>query len=235
MENALKFVLLAVGLIIVVALVGYGFSLTSVGQNLLNGGMSQLTATTATMADMDKQLYDNTTVTGKEVVTAIKKYNDGGCLVIVITKVGGAVVYSSDLSRWDKDKTGADANCASNLAAIGEIIKSCTGWPTLKNTYGQSKAIKGAIGFKADDSSVIEARSQTIEIKGALEDKVTAGDLSWLRTSDWDGDKIPETDGTYNGTFKSTDADYISGSSSFKASLQMNENSEVKCVTFVQK
>lgn len=243
MENALKFVLLGVALIIVVALVGYGFSITEVGQNLLNGGMSSLSATVGTMSDMDKQLYDNTTVTGREVITAIKKFNEGGCVVMVVTKQGGAVLYSGDLARWkisdSEVGTGANANCADSLKSIADTLNTLEGWPkTLTGTYGTSnKTTTNALAVKSD-GTVIE-QNTPIQIKKIEENqtafKTASGSAvtSWYRTSTWAGEK--EMDGTYDGTFSSTDPDYIPGDASFKATLQKNENSEVKCVTFVQK
>ena len=87
MENVLKLLLLAVGVIIVVGIISYVMTLNNTSTQLMNSGLNQLNAEIAGLNDTDKVIYDGTTLSGSDVIQAIQKYNlDPNICVIVSTK-----------------------------------------------------------------------------------------------------------------------------------------------------
>lgn len=76
MENSLKGLMLAAGVVITCIVVGLGFYISREAKNTSSGGISQITSMNSEYQNMDKTLYDGISVSGREVIEAIDKFKD---------------------------------------------------------------------------------------------------------------------------------------------------------------
>lgn len=201
MENATDGLKIAVAVIIVAAVIGMVFFIVNRGTDMFNQGTSQLDATLSSLSDADKKVYDNSTVTGTEVINAIKKYVDvDGVYVIVNTKKGDVRVYDNTVGK-------NAAGVTEELATIYATSWNVSGFP---DKYNDGTATLKAITPKpetppADSSPFGKFETPTRE------------------------------DGQYDATLSKNEKAYISTSASFTASIQVDQNNEVRFITFVQK
>lgn len=153
MENVLKFVLLAVGLIIVGILIANVVSIYTTGKSILDLGKNLLSNSTATFTDVDKTQYEDSTVNGSQVVDLIKQYwVDGNTVAILVcTKDGACVMYDysggTSNSGTLPNLAGFPTNdaCSSGLAA--DIVNKVT----VINNTGVTK--QGTNGPDASNST----------------------------------------------------------------------------------
>lgn len=89
MSNALKFLLLAVGCIIVVGLISLGIYITDKGKTDATGSLAQYSSTAGESEDVKLRLYDNTDVLGSEIVKLIREYDNHDYISIVVDTAGG--------------------------------------------------------------------------------------------------------------------------------------------------
>lgn len=76
MDNSLKGLILAAGVIITCLVVGLGFYLSREAKNTSNNGASQISKMNSEYQDVDKSMYDGLKISGREVVKLIKKSSD---------------------------------------------------------------------------------------------------------------------------------------------------------------
>lgn len=88
MENSLKGLILASGVVITCIIVSLGFFISREAKNAANDGINQIFSMSST-TDVSKDIYDGLHVSGSEVVELIERsYNelsDGSLLITVIT------------------------------------------------------------------------------------------------------------------------------------------------------
>lgn len=91
MENATKAILIAASVIITMAIVTLGLIVLKAGQNTAANSVSSINEMNR-IAENEYLMYDNTEVSGNEVVSAIDKVLSAGDAVgvLVTTKAGGA-------------------------------------------------------------------------------------------------------------------------------------------------
>ena len=94
MGNIWKFLLLAVGCIIVVALITLSLRVSKKGEGDTEKNLVQYSKVASDAEDIDLKIYDNVEVKGSEIVDLIKKYNDNEYLSIVVdTNSGVSTAY----------------------------------------------------------------------------------------------------------------------------------------------
>lgn len=76
MDNSLKGLILAAGVVITCIVVGLGFYISREAKNTSSGGISQITKMNSEYQDVSKKMYDGIKVSGREVVEAIAKYKE---------------------------------------------------------------------------------------------------------------------------------------------------------------
>ena len=74
MENSLKGLILAAGIIITCEVVSLGFIIAREAKDTASNGVEQINMLNAEFAEGDKMLYDGVTVSGSEVLNVIRKY-----------------------------------------------------------------------------------------------------------------------------------------------------------------
>lgn len=89
MDNSLKGLILAAGVVITCIVVGLGFYISREAKNTSSGGISQITKMNSEYQDINKTMYDGIKVSGREVVEAIEKYeseiSEGSFSIVVYT------------------------------------------------------------------------------------------------------------------------------------------------------
>lgn len=85
MDNSLKGLILAAGVIITCLVVGLGFYLSREAKNTSNNGASQISSMNSEYQDVDKTIYNGLKISGREVVEVIKKSSDTNFKITVVT------------------------------------------------------------------------------------------------------------------------------------------------------
>lgn len=88
MENSLKGLILAAGVVITLVVVGLGFYISREAQDTANSGISQISKMNSELTESDKELYDGLLVSGSEVVNVINKFKKEDMGIIVVNKKG---------------------------------------------------------------------------------------------------------------------------------------------------
>lgn len=85
MDNSLKGLILAAGVIITCIVIGLGFYISREAKNTSNNGASQLGSLNSEYQDINKTMYDNLEISGREVREVIKDSASSNFSVIVVT------------------------------------------------------------------------------------------------------------------------------------------------------
>lgn len=123
MDNSLKGLLLAAGVIITCIVVSLGFYISREANAAATSGVGQISKMNKEIAEADKSMYDGLKVTGAEVINAIKKNKNEEVSIIVETKRGGRTSYIHELSRDNEldRKISASTVDAQNITHISYI------------------------------------------------------------------------------------------------------------------
>ncbi len=86
MENSLKGLMLAAGIIITCIIISLGFYIAREASDTASSGTRQISELQEEFTDASKTMYDNTEVSGSEVVNVIRKFQDEMLGICVQTK-----------------------------------------------------------------------------------------------------------------------------------------------------
>jgi len=86
MENSLKAIIIAAGVVITMIVVSIGFLLLRSGQNTAQKTISKLDQISAEMLESEYTMYDGLEISGNEVVNVLRKYKDEYIGIFVKTK-----------------------------------------------------------------------------------------------------------------------------------------------------
>lgn len=86
MENSLKGLMLAAGIIITCIIISLGFYIAREASDTASSGTGQINELQAEFADTSKTMYENTVVSGSEVINVIRKFSDEMMGIRVETK-----------------------------------------------------------------------------------------------------------------------------------------------------
>lgn len=117
MDNSLKGLILAAGVIITCLIVGIGFYISREASAAATNGTGQISRMNKEVAESDKVMYDGLDVTGSEVINAINKYKSEDISVKVETKKS-TVYYNRLLTDSDKELGGESSASVKNAQTI---------------------------------------------------------------------------------------------------------------------
>lgn len=86
MENSLKGLMLAAGIIITCIIISLGFYIAREASDTASSGTGQIHQLQAEFEDTSKTMYENTEVSGSEVINVIRKFSDEMIGIKVQTK-----------------------------------------------------------------------------------------------------------------------------------------------------
>lgn len=85
MENSLKGLMLAAGIIITCIIISLGFYIAREARDTASEGTGQINQLQAEFTDASKTMYDGTEVSGSEVLNVIRKFSDETMGILVQT------------------------------------------------------------------------------------------------------------------------------------------------------
>jgi len=113
MENSLKGLMLAAGIIITCIIISLGFYIAREARDTASSGTGQINQLQAEFSDTSKTMYDGTEVSGSEVINVIRKFSDDTMGVKVVTSKT-SVFYGYSFSETDGTLGEASASSYKN-------------------------------------------------------------------------------------------------------------------------
>ena len=123
MENSLKGLMLAAGIIITCIIISLGFYIAREASDTASSGTGQINELQAEVADTSKTMYENTEVSGSEVINVIRKFSDEMIGVRVQTKKNTSyyIYQFSDTDGSLKNTSSLDYKSAQNVTSSNYI------------------------------------------------------------------------------------------------------------------
>ncbi len=90
MDNAQKAIMIGVGLFITIIIIAAVMLITGMGQDMINNSSTQVANISSSLQAQLTSSYDDTQVTGAQVITAIKRYYTDETMVLVVAKKNGS-------------------------------------------------------------------------------------------------------------------------------------------------
>ena len=105
MENSLKGLMLAAGIIITCIIISLGFYIAREARDTASEGTGQINQLQAEFTDASKTMYDGTEVSGSEVLNVIRKFSDETMGILVQTNKNKTYYnYNFDAEKGDLGK-----------------------------------------------------------------------------------------------------------------------------------
>lgn len=119
MDNALKGIILAVGVVITCVVIGIAFYYSRESKNLSSKASGDLNDLTSEFDDPQKLTFDGMTVTGREVINQIEKYaTDDTTVIRVIHKNNDVDLYNGAVEvAYCKDTADQAAGTETTIAS----------------------------------------------------------------------------------------------------------------------
>ena len=123
MENSLKGLMLAAGNIITCIIISLGFYIAREASDTASSGTGQINELQAEFADTSKTMYENTEVSGSEVINVIRKFSDEMIGVKVQTKKNTSyyIYQFNDTDGSLKNASTLDYKSAQNATSANYI------------------------------------------------------------------------------------------------------------------
>ena len=123
MENSLKGLMLAAGIIITCIIISLGFYIAREASDTASSGTGQINELQAEFADTSKTMYENTEVSGSEVINVIRKFSDEMIGVKVQTKKNTSyyIYQFNDTDGSLKNASSLDYKSAQNVTSSNYI------------------------------------------------------------------------------------------------------------------
>lgn len=95
MDNAQKAIMIGVGLFITIIVIAAVMLITGMGQDLLTSGQQEVSNISSSLQAQITSDFDGTTITGAQVISAVKRYYTDETMVIKVkaTKTGATYDY----------------------------------------------------------------------------------------------------------------------------------------------
>lgn len=111
MENSLKGLLLAAGVIITCIVVGLGFYIAREARDTAANSTGQISKLNAEFTESDKTMYDGMSVSGSEVVNVVNKFKNDTMGIVVTTNAGSTTYYGYNVTGTiDESKLESKSN-----------------------------------------------------------------------------------------------------------------------------
>ena len=123
MENSLKGLMLAAGIISTCIIISLGFYIAREASDTASSGTGQINELQAQFADTSKTMYENTEVSGSEVINVIRKFSDEMIGVKVQTKKNTSyyIYQFNDTDGSLKNASTLDYKSAQNATSANYI------------------------------------------------------------------------------------------------------------------
>ena len=120
MDNAQKAIMVGVGLFITIIIIAAVMLITGIGTNLVNKGTNKAGNVAAQLDQTELEQYDNTRMSGAQVLSAVKKYNTDSNIVVYL--INGSAKTATTPKRIKTNSISADSTTnPSCYTASGDI------------------------------------------------------------------------------------------------------------------
>lgn len=125
MDNAQKAIMIGVGLFITIIIIAAVMLITGMGQDMINNSTQQVSNISSSLQAQLTSQYDETTLTGSQVIAAIKANNTTEGMVIAVnngtatTNYGMSIVKNANLTDSTNEVAAIEANTAKT--AVGKL------------------------------------------------------------------------------------------------------------------
>lgn len=156
MDNAQKAIMIGVGLFITIIIIAAVMLITGMGQDLLSGGQEQVSNISSSLQKQLTDAFDETKVTGAQVISAVKRYCTDQNMVLAVDNGKGTVkqygkVKPKDSVTYSNDGSTSITSTSENtdLTAVGKLTDTSSA-----DTYVASTASYTAHLIKISDNVV---------------------------------------------------------------------------------
>ncbi len=159
MDNAQKAIMIGVGLFITIIIIAAVMLITGMGQDMINNSSTQVANISSSLQAQLTASYDDTQVTGAQVITAIKRYYTDETMVLVVKNGTNINNYGKIKATISGTPTVSDNHVTATATAQYGASESATAVGKLSdtsdaNTYVSSTAKYQAKLIKISDSVV---------------------------------------------------------------------------------
>lgn len=117
MDNAQKAIMIGVGLFITIIIIAAVMLITGMGQDMLTSGQQQVSNISSSLQAQITSDFDGTTVTGAQVISAVKRYYTDETMVITVKATAGTGATSAEYGKVTA--TGLEGSAANGYTADG--------------------------------------------------------------------------------------------------------------------
>ncbi len=155
MDNAQKAIMIGVGLFITIIIIAAVMLITGMGQDLINNSTNQVSNISSSLQAQLTSQYDETTLTGSQVIAAIKANNTTEGMVIAVnngsatTQYGMSIVDGSVTYNTSGSTTVSKIKENSAKTAVGKLTDANS-----SSTYVAATSKYSAHLIKISDSVV---------------------------------------------------------------------------------
>jgi hypothetical protein len=100
MDNILKGVLLGASVLLTIGVIAIGIVLYNSSQQIVTKSEQDMVGISNALSMTKFQSYDNTVVSGSQVIGATRLYSDQGTLNVVVTTLGGTAQTYNAITRY---------------------------------------------------------------------------------------------------------------------------------------
>lgn len=152
MDNALKGILLAVGVVITCVVIGLAFYYSRESKNLSAKASGDLNELTSEFDDPQKLTFDGMVVTGREVINQIEKYaTDDTTIIRVIHKDGTVDLYGTTGVAYCKDAADLAAGTEVTVTSVTDVTYDRTQDANEGTFINESGNFTGSVQRNADN------------------------------------------------------------------------------------
>ena len=102
MDNVLKGVLLGAAVLLTIGVIAIGIILYNSGQQVVTEAEQDMVGISNSLSMTKFQNYDNTVVSGSQVIGGIRLYGDQGTLSVIVTTLGGTAQTYTATNRYSQ-------------------------------------------------------------------------------------------------------------------------------------
>jgi hypothetical protein len=129
MESAQKAIMIGVGLFITIIIIAAVMTITGIGQDLLNQGQSQLSGISGQLQSQLQAQYDQVTMSGTLVKSAVNKYYNDPTVVVAL--------YNQKNVLTNPAYVGAADVGTATLVAVGTTSSTVSGFTVVDPTVDE--------------------------------------------------------------------------------------------------
>lgn len=138
MDNAQKAIMIGVGLFITIIIIAAVMLITGMGQDMLTSGQQQVSNISSSLQAQITSDFDGTTVTGAQVISAVKRYYTDETMVISVKATSGTGAVQAEYGKVKA--TGISGDATNGYTASGTEANTAVKVGKLSDTSSSNAA-----------------------------------------------------------------------------------------------